>query len=71
MDFFLFFTLSKKNVIYQQNRSINLFFKSLIKPEQENQFDYQVDITKRINIFPSKLMFLFCYICAVNQRVLH
>jgi len=71
MNFFLFFTLSKKNVIYQQDRSINLFFKALNKSKHENQFDYQVDIRKRLNISPSNLMFLFCYVSAVNQRVLY
>lgn len=44
MNFCLFFTLSKKNVIYQQYRTIDLFFKVLTKERDNDQFDNQVYI---------------------------
>lgn len=44
MNFLFVFHTFKKNVIYQQYRTIDLFFKVLTKERDNDQFDNQVYI---------------------------
>lgn len=48
MNFCLFFTLSEKNVIYQQYRAIDLFSIALTNKRNYDQFDNQVYKQKRL-----------------------